>query len=35
MSIETLIHEWRQSIKENAEAKADAEYLREFRRVRG
>jgi len=32
MSIETLIHEWRQSIKENAKAKSDAEYLREFRK---
>ena len=32
MSIETLINDWRLSIDENAQAKSDAEYLREFRK---
>ncbi len=32
MDIEKLIHEWRSSVKEYAKAKADTEYLREFRK---
>ena len=32
MSIETLINDWRKCIDENAQAKSDAEYLREFRK---
>ena len=32
MSIEALMHDWRLSIDESAKAKADAEYLREFRK---
>ncbi|MEH6447018.1 MAG: hypothetical protein V7765_00005 [Oleispira sp.] len=32
MDIEKLIHEWRDSVKAYAKAKADTEYLREFRK---
>ena len=32
MDIEQLIHDWRDSVKDYAKAKADTEYLREFRK---
>ena len=32
MSIETLIHDWRLAVDDYAKAKAEAEYLKEFRK---